>query len=161
MENIVLKIAKQLYMSALDKQMLSLMQEVDKQILSFWNSEEVIVDFITCALLNQDITNSKLGKSIPAMFGQYDKAKFDVNDLRKLVYNSYSKLYTDITFSISIETRKKMKNIGKDKIKQWVEDNLKSNKSLQNMQKSLQKYNATVLNKLKQVKIDQDFQIDF
>ena len=39
MKNILLKIAKQLYM-----------QEIDKQILNFWNSEEVIVDFfIACA----------------------------------------------------------------------------------------------------------------
>lgn len=150
MKNILLKIAKQLYI-----------QEIDKQILNFWNSEEVIVDFIACALLNQAITNSKLGKSIPEMFGQYDKRKFNVNDISELVYRQYSKLYTDITYSISKETRQKMNNLGKDKIKQWVKDKLKSNESLQNMQNLLYKYNASTLKKINQLTKDQDFQIDF
>lgn len=149
MKNILLKIAKQLYM-----------QEIDKQILNFWNSEEVITDFIACAFLDQAITNSKLGKSIPGLFGQYDKRKFNVNDISKLVFKSYSKLYTDITYSISKETRQKMNNMGKDKIKQWVKDKLKSNESLQNMQNLLYKYNASTLKKINQLTKD-DFQIDF
>ena len=95
------------------------------------------------------------------MFGQYDKRKFNVNDISELVYRQYSKLYTDITYSISKETRQKMNNLGKDKIKQRVKDKLKSNESLKNMQNLLYKYNASTLKKINQLTKDQDFQIDF